>query len=242
MSLEILGVRIDSVSYKDLLSFVDNCVASGEPHQIVTVNPEMLVLAQTDPSLARVLDGSDLNVADGVGLTLAARLLGQPLPERVTGSDGLHILAAHCSDRGYRPFLLGAAEGVAKRAAHKLTSCHHELQIAGTFAGSPEPEDEDSIVALIREAMPDLLFVAYGVPAEELWIGRNLQRLGVPVAIGVGGAFDFAAGVTKRAPGWVRRAGLEWIHRLMHEPWRWRRQLALPRFALLILKQKLWVR
>jgi N-acetylglucosaminyldiphosphoundecaprenol N-acetyl-beta-D-mannosaminyltransferase len=91
----------------------------------------------------------------------------------------------------------------------------------------------------VRAAAPDLLLVAYGVPAEERWIARNRHRLGVPVMVGVGGAFDFVAGVTRRAPAWMRRLGLEWLHRLIREPWRWRRQLALPRFVALVLAQRL---
>ena len=111
--------------------------------------------------------------------------------------------------------------------------------MAGTYAGSPDPTEETAIVARVREAAPDLLLVAYGVPAEEKWIARNLEELGVPVMIGVGGAFDFVAGVTQRAPVWMRRLGLEWLHRLVREPWRWRRQLALPKFSGLVLKQVL---
>ena len=113
------------------------------------------------------------------------------------------------------------------------------LDVAGVYAGSPRASEEDDIIRTIRAVSPDLLLVAYGVPAEEKWIARNRQRLGVPVMMGVGGAFDFAAGVTKRAPGWIRRLGLEWLYRLVREPWRWRRQLALPRFLSLVAKQKL---
>jgi N-acetylglucosaminyldiphosphoundecaprenol N-acetyl-beta-D-mannosaminyltransferase len=111
--------------------------------------------------------------------------------------------------------------------------------VAGSFDGSPRVEDEDEVIARVRAAGPDLLFVAYGVPAEEKWIARNRERLAVPVQIGVGGAFDFVAGVTLRAPAWMRTSGLEWLHRLVREPWRWRRQLALPRFVALVLGQRL---
>jgi N-acetylglucosaminyldiphosphoundecaprenol N-acetyl-beta-D-mannosaminyltransferase len=118
---------------------------------------------------------------------------------------------------------------------------HPGLEVAGVFAGSPRPADEEQIITGIRKAAPDLLFVAYGVPAEEKWIARHRQRLGVPVMIGVGGAFDFAAGVTRRAPAWMRRVGLEWLYRLVREPVRWRRQLALPVFVVLVVRQRLSV-
>jgi len=238
-SVEILGVRVDDASYGDLLDGVDAFVASGEPHQVITVNAEMLVAARDDRELARALEASDLNVADSVGVMLAARLLGQPLQERVTGSDGIHRLAAHSALKSYRLYLLGAAPGVAGLVAERLSAENPGLQIAGIYAGSPNVREEEDIIGRIGAASPDLLLVAYGVPAEEKWIARNRLRLGVPVMIGVGGAFDFVAGVTKRAPGWMRRCGLEWLHRLLREPWRWRRQLALPRFLLLVLKQKM---
>ena len=238
-SVEILGVRVDDATYGDLLGEVDAFVASGEPHQVITVNAEMLVAARHDRELARALADSDLNVADSVGVMLAARLLGKPMQERVTGSDGIHHLAAHCALNGYGLYLLGAAPGVAELVAERLSAANPGLTIAGTYAGSPSAREEEDIIERISAADPDLLFVAYGVPAEEKWIARNRLRLGVPLMVGVGGAFDFVAGVTKRAPGWMRRCGLGWLHRLVREPWRWRRQLALPMFLMLVLKQKL---
>jgi N-acetylglucosaminyldiphosphoundecaprenol N-acetyl-beta-D-mannosaminyltransferase len=238
-SVRILGVRIDDASYEDLLDAVDRYVASGQPHQIVTVNTEMVVAAYQDGAFRQMLNTADLNVADSVGLMLAARLLGRPLRQRVTGSDGIWILAAHCARSGYRPFLLGAAPGVAETVSQRLRAANPGLSVAGTHAGSPRLEDQDRVVAAVRAASPDLLLVAYGVPAEEKWIARNRDCLGVPVMIGVGGAFDFAAGVTKRAPAWMRRTGLEWLYRLAREPWRWRRQLALPRFITLVISDRL---
>ena len=238
-SIEILGVRVDDATYDELMDKVDAFVGSGKPHHVITVNVEMLIAAYDDPEFAAVLWCGDLNVADSVGVMLAARLLGRPLQERVTGSDGIYRLAAHSARKGYRPFLLGAAPGVAELAAQSLRAANPDLDMAGVYAGSPRGSEEDDIILRIRAANPDLLLVAYGVPAEEMWIARNRQRLGVPVMMGVGGAFDFAAGVTKRAPGWIRRVGLEWMYRLVREPWRWRRQLALPRFLLLVMKQKL---
>lgn len=237
-STEILGVRVDDASYDDLMEQVDAFVASGQPHQIVTLNAEMAVAAHDEASFARSLNSADLIVADSAGVALAARLLGHRLQGRVTGSDGIYFLAAHCALRGYRTFFLGAAPGVAEVVAERLTTANPGLRVAGAFAGSPRPEDEEEIIARVRSADPDLLLVAYGVPAEEKWIARNRERLGVPVMIGVGGTFDFVAGVRQRAPRWMRRWGLEWLYRLLREPWRWRRQLALPRFMALVARQK----
>jgi N-acetylglucosaminyldiphosphoundecaprenol N-acetyl-beta-D-mannosaminyltransferase len=238
-SIEVLGVRVDDITYEDLMLQVDAYVSSRRPHQIVTVNAEMLVAAYEDPALGQILNAADLNVADSVGVMLAARALGLRLRERVTGSDGIYRLATHCAQRGYRPFLLGAAPGVAEVVAERLVAANPDLEVAGAYAGSPDPKDEDDILDRVRATAPDLLFVAYGVPVEEKWIARNQARLGVPVMIGVGGSFDFVAGLTKRAPVWMRRMGLEWLHRLIREPWRWRRQSALPRFVVLVLRQKM---
>jgi N-acetylglucosaminyldiphosphoundecaprenol N-acetyl-beta-D-mannosaminyltransferase len=232
-------VRVDDATYDDLLACVDDFVAAGRPHHIVTLNPEMLVAAYDDAAFRQVLHSAELNVADGAGLMLAARLLGRPLRQRVTGSDGIYHLAAHCARRGYRLYLLGGAPGVAEAAAQRLVAANPGLEVAGTYAGSPRVEDEEEIVARVRAAAPHLLLVAYGVPAEEKWIARNRHHLGVPAMIGVGGAFDFVAGLARRAPPWMRRLGLEWLHRLLRQPWRWRRQLALPRFVGLVLAQRL---
>lgn len=237
-SVEILGVRVDDATYEDLVCLVDAFVSSGQPHHIVTLNAEMLVAAHDDPLFKDILNAAALNLADSIGIMLATRLSGYRLQERVTGSDGIYRLAAHSAQRGYRLFFLGAAPGVAGIVAERLAAAYPCLQVAGTYAGSPRPEEEEDIVERVRTAAPDLLLVAYGVPAEEKWIARNRSRLGVPVMIGVGGAFDFVAGMAKRAPPWMRRWGLEWLYRLIQEPWRWRRQLALPRFAMLVLKQK----
>jgi len=237
-SIDILGVRVDDVTNDDLLAAVDGYVAGRQPHQIITLNPEMLVAAHDDAEFRQVLNSADLNVADGVGLMAAARWLGRPLRERVTGSDGIYRLSEHCARQGYRPFFLGAADGVAEAVAGRLAARYPGLEVAGAYAGSPCAEDEDDVVSRVRAAAPDLLFVAYGVPAEERWIARNRDRLGVPAMIGVGGAFDFVAGVARRAPPWMRRAGLEWLHRLIRQPWRWRRQLSLIRFVILVLRSK----
>jgi len=140
----------------------------------------------------------------------------------------LPVLAQRCAAFGYRLYLLGAAPGVAEAAAVRLQELAPGLEIAGTYAGSPASSEEDEIIERIRAARADVLCVAYGAPAQELWIWRNLSRLPVAVAMGVGGAYDFLAGRQRRAPRIMQRMGLEWLYRLYREPWRWRRMLALP--------------
>ncbi|MCC7208944.1 MAG: WecB/TagA/CpsF family glycosyltransferase [Anaerolineae bacterium] len=241
-TLHILGVPIDALTFAGLCDQVMAWVAErraghGQPRMIGTANPELVMIAQQDVLFFTILRRADLVTADGVGLLWAARRLGRPLPERVTGSDGLGILCERAARDGWRVYLLGAAPGVAERAAVVLAARYPGLQVAGTYSGSPSADEEDDLVARVNAARPDILFLAYGSPAQEKWIARNLPRLDVAVALGVGGAFDFAAGVAQRAPVWMRKMGVEWLHRLISQPWRWRRMLRLPRFVLAVLRR-----
>jgi N-acetylglucosaminyldiphosphoundecaprenol N-acetyl-beta-D-mannosaminyltransferase len=237
-SIRILGIRVDCVSTAEVLSAMESWVAARRPHQVATLNPEFVMAAQRNAEFRVTLNDVALALPDGVGLLWAARMLGHPLKERVTGSDTVPQIARLSAQRGYRLYLLGAAPGVAERAAARLIRDNPGLQIVGTWAGSPDPAEEAGIVARIVAAQPDFLFVAYGAPRQDLWIHRNLPRLGVPVCMGVGGALDFVAGVAQRAPVWMRNLGIEWLHRLWKQPWRWRRMLALPVFVCLVLRQR----
>jgi len=231
----ILGVPVDNITQEEALARVEAFIENGRPHQVVTVNPEFAVAAQSDANFFQVLKEAELSLPDGVGLLWAARFLGRPLSERVAGVDTVRRIASLATERGYLLFLLGGAEGVAEAAAIRLEEENPGLKVAATYAGSSDPKEEEEIVEMIRAARPHVLLVAYGAPQQDFWIHRNLGRLGVPVAMGVGGAFDFISGKAKRAPGWMQRLGLEWLHRLLHEPWRWRRMLALPKFVWLVL-------
>jgi N-acetylglucosaminyldiphosphoundecaprenol N-acetyl-beta-D-mannosaminyltransferase len=237
--VDILGIRVDNVTSDEAVLSVQGFIRNGRPHQVVTVNPEFIMAARRDPEFAQILNQADLALPDGQGLLWAARMLSTPLVERVPGVDALVNIAALSEKEGYRLYFLGAAEGVAEAAARELRHSYPELQVVGTYAGSPAPQDEESIVDIIRQAEPHILFVAYGAPEQEKWIARNMLRMQVPLAMGVGGAFDFISGQAKRAPTWVQRLGLEWLHRLYREPWRWRRMLALPRFAYLVFRARL---
>jgi len=229
------GVRADDVTWDETLAWVESFIADGRPHQIVTVNPEFVMAARRDPEFRTIINNAALAIPDGVGLLWAGRLLGQPLRERVTGSDGVPRIAERAAVKGWRIFLLGAAPGVAEETARRLVARYPGLKIVGTYAGSPAVEEKSAIVDLVRRARPDVLFVAYGHPRQDKWIARNLARLGVPVCMGVGGAFDFIVGVQSRAPAWMRRIGLEHFYRLLRQPWRWRRQVDVYHFGLLAL-------
>lgn len=244
-SATILGVRVDDVTAPEVCDWAAQHIARCETRHIVTVNPEFIMLARRDPEFAGVLRRSDLNVPDGAGVLWAARRMGRPLRERVAGVDLVVRLSAFGSPYRWRAFFLGAREGVSERAAAILAFRYPGLLVVGTHAGSPRPEDEADILARIRRARPNLLFVAYGAPAQDGWLSRNLPLLAFPdrppneapglVAMGVGGSFDFIAGVQRRAPAWMQSLNLEWLYRLWREPSRWRRQTALIRFALAVM-------
>ncbi len=236
--VSILGVPVDCVTASEAEGILRALAQSGIGHHIMTPNPEMIVAAQKHPDFLRALQRASLNVADGAGLLFAARLLGASLPERVTGTDLVERIAAA---REMQPvFFLGAGEGIAQRAATALSSRHSELVIAGTFSGSPRREDEEVIIAKIVASNARTLLVAYGAPAQDLWIDRVLTRLpSVRVAMGIGGAFDFLAGVRSRAPLWMRSIGLEWLYRLIQEPSRLRRIVtAVIVFPFLVLTRR----
>lgn len=236
-SCEIAGVRVNPLSYREALAAIDGMLSSGQPHQIVTVNAEFVARARREPAFRQVLRASSLATVDGMGVAFALRLLHGVRISRAGGADIIVDLAQLAARRRLPVFLLGAMPGVAEAAANRLVELAPGLEVCGTYSGSPDPSGDADTVDMIRSSGTRLLLVAFGAPAQEYWTARNLPQLGPCVAIGVGGAFDYLAGVAPRAPVWMRRAGLEWLYRLIRQPWRWRRQLALPIFVYLVLRE-----
>ncbi len=242
-SVEVLGVRVDDVTYSEACEIAAALIRRGGAHQFATVNPEFVMAARRDEEFREVLTATALNVPDGAGVVWAARRRGLQVRERVAGVDLMLKLCDLAARQRRRVFFLGAQPGVAERAAAALVLAYPGLTVAGAYAGSPRREEEMALVARVRAARPQLLFVAYGAPAQDKWLARNLPLLAPAAAdgasgivgMGVGGAFDFIAGVQKRAPRWVQRANLEWLYRLARQPWRWRRQIALIGFALAVM-------
>lgn len=235
---KILGVPVDAITYSQWMKQIDQWVRqSRRAHHVCTVNPEFIMIARQDPIFFNILNRADICLPDGVGLLWASRHLGQPIPERVTGSDGVPLIARYAAERGWRIFFLGAGAGIAESAADRLRQRHPRLQVAGCYGGSPAEAEEDAIVGLINRSAADILFVAYGAPEQDKWIARNLPRLNVRMAMGVGGSLDFIAGIVPRAPVWMRGNGLEWLYRLIRQPWRLRRMLRLPRFVIAVLRR-----
>lgn len=238
-ALSILGVRVNDITLHDAIEQIVAMAKSGTSHHVVTVNPEFIMTARRREDFRQVLNQADLSLPDGTGVVWGSRILGRPFHERVTGVDTVEHLAAAAARLGLSIFLLGAAPGVAARAAEILVQKNPGLTIVGTFAGSPKPEDEDEICRIVKQARPDILLVAYGSPNQDLWIARTRARIAAPVAIGIGGTFDFITGIAVRAPRIMQKLSLEWLHRLVKEPHRWRRMLALPKFAAAVMKDRL---
>lgn len=241
--VEILGVRVHRVDFVQTLAQIARWIGERRAarnsqlttRQLCTINPEFVMEARRDPAFAAVLGRADLCAPDGVGILWAGRLLGQPFAERVTGSDGIYRICERAAGQGWRVFLLGAGPGVAEEAAIQLVLGNPRLKIVGVHSGSPSDEDWPEIQQQLAKTRPDVLFVAFGHPRQDFWIDKHRYELPVAVALGVGGAFDFVAGVTKRAPLWMQRLGLEWLHRLVTQPWRWRRMRVLPVFVGLVV-------
>lgn len=234
--VKILGVGVNKINFNQTLRLVEEFIKSKKPHQIVTVNPEFIITALHDKEFREILNKSDLAVPDGIGVILASKILGKPLMERVTGSDLVPAIAKLASKKGYSIYFLGGKPGVAKKTASILKKKYPGLRIAGTESGTPY---DLKIIEHIRRKKPDVLFVAFGHPKQEKWIYKYKQRLNVPVSIGVGGAFDFITGIVPRAPLFIQKAGLEWLFRLIKQPWRIKRQKVLPVFVYLVLKERL---
>jgi N-acetylglucosaminyldiphosphoundecaprenol N-acetyl-beta-D-mannosaminyltransferase len=230
----VLGVRVDCLDMSAALDRIEQFVVDGGHHQVATVNPEFVMSAQKDKEFSKVLESADLCLADGTGVVWAARRQGCDLGGPVPGVDLIPPLAALCTRRGFRLFLLGAAPGVGAELAARLRTEHPGLAVAA-HSGSPDPSSDEETLGLIHEHRAQVLLVAFGAPKQDLWIARLRGRLGVSVAIGVGGAFDYLTGRVPRAPVWMRGAGLEWLHRLANQPWRIRRMVVLPAYAIKVL-------
>ena len=227
--VELAGVLIDRVDQATASNKLEAFLHSGKPHQVVTVNLDFLSIAQRSAEFRATLNGADLAVADGMPLVWISRLQGEPLAERVTGMSLVDECCRIAAAAGQGVFLLGAAPGVASAAGARLLERFPGLQVVGTYSpplGPLSRRENARIIRMIRAAQPGFLFVALGAPRQDLWIRENIDRLDVPIAMGVGCVFDVLAGALDRAPDWMQEVGLEWAYRLVHEPSRlWRRYL-----------------
>ncbi|HWR39938.1 MAG TPA: WecB/TagA/CpsF family glycosyltransferase [Patescibacteria group bacterium] len=233
----VLSVRVDAISMADALSTIEEYIDHQPPPRLIaTANAEMVMMAAEDAELAAALNAAALIVPDGAGVVWAARHTGHPVPERVAGYDLVQNLLARAPRKNYRIYMLGGAPGIVEMAKATAESRFPDINIVGTHNGFFSAVDESAIIENIRQAKPDILLVALGVPKQEKWLARHLNALGVPVSIGVGGTFDVMAGTVQRAPLWMQRTCLEWLFRLLCQPSRIIRMMALPRFVIKVLR------
>lgn len=229
--VNILGITIDNLTMTETLAKIETFLTDGKPHLVFTPNPEIIMRAQRDEDLKNIINSADLKTADGASLVVCSKLfLGKPLKERITGIDLMQNLVEVAGRKGYRIFFLGGGEKTVQRAADNLRSKYPEIKIVGLHHGYFSEAEDEKIIQAIKAARPDILFVGLGAPRQERWLHKYKDQLNVPVAMVVGGSFDVLAGLKKRAPEWMIKTNTEWIYRLLTEPKRWKRQLALPRF------------
>jgi N-acetylglucosaminyldiphosphoundecaprenol N-acetyl-beta-D-mannosaminyltransferase len=232
-------VEVDDLTEAETIAFIDELISRGQPRFMAVVNASKIVEANRNARLSQVLKKADIVTADGMSVVWASRLLGCPLKERVTGIDIFERLVAHAARRGLRVFFLGARKESVGRVVSRFTAEYTDLIVAGYRDGYFAPGDEAAVAAEVRESGADMLFVAMGSPAQEFWIESHFAATGARFALGVGGSFDHLSGLARRAPLWMRRAGLEWLYRLASDPRRlWRRYLiGNSLFLWLVLKQ-----
>ena len=241
-TMDILGAGISDMDMVEtvcaLAAYIDvgREVDEDKLHHVVTLNAEILYRAQTEPRLMEVINNASLVTADGSGIVLAAdKLCGQKI-ERVTGIDLMTELCKRSASCGWKVYLLGAAPGVAEAAAKNLME-QYGTQVVGWHDGFFKPEEQAWVIGEINEKKPDILFVGLGAPRQEFWIVDNKSKLHIPLAIGVGGCFDVISGNLQRAPLAFQKLGIEWLWRLIKEPWRYKRMMALPKFVLLVNRE-----
>ncbi len=230
----LLGVGFSNASEQEVLEFIYTGLQnSSKKYYIVTPNPELLVIAQKDSNYKTTLNNAKLALADGIGILWAARLMGKPLKQRITGADLTESLCNHVSKQPITVSFLGGGPNIAELTAECLQKKYPGLKVSWF-----SQEYDKSL----KDKETDILFVAFGSPKQEIWIADNLNDLNAKVVMGVGGAFDFITGKVPRAPKFLRNLGLEWLFRLIMQPWRIKRQVSLIRFVFLVIKEKFKIR
>lgn len=245
-SIEAFGVKISPVSMDEALDKIEEFIASGEPHHVLTSDANAILTSRNDPEYAAIMRSAALTTPDGFGVIWGARLLNLPIYERVTGVDMVTGICERAAKNGYRLYILGSSDGIAETAARNLMETYPGLQVVGTHHGFwrrdgkanglSSDEADAKMAEEIASQRVDVLFVAMGIPMQEKFIAAQLGRMKTPVALGVGGSFDVYAGKFNRAPQNVQRLGLEWLYRVWIDPSRWKRMGYVPKFMVVALK------
>lgn len=230
--IEILGVNIDKVTMEQAFTRAKEYMKSTGLNIIYTPNSEIIMHAKNNKKFKETLNNADMLIADGIGVVIASKILGNPLNERVAGYDLLTKIINHRYEKNLNVFLFGGKPEVVEEAGKKIRSLNNTINICGYNSGYFNIAHEDEIIDKINDSNPDVLFVALGAPRQEEWIDRNKHKINSKLCMGVGGSFDILAGVSKRAPKLFIKFGLEWLYRLIKEPWRFVRMLNLPKFII----------
>lgn len=235
--VHFLGCKVDRYDFEQTVERIEEYTRGDEPIQIVTLNPEIVMAARQDEQLRELIGTSQIITPDGISIVWATKKFKDPVPERITGIDLMDRLCREAAANNWRVYLLGGAPHIAEKAAENLQKKYPGLLVAGTHDGYFSEDETPELVRQIKEEKTDLLFVGMGAPKQEFWIRRNMWLSGAKVSMGVGGSFDVFSGTKKRAPQWAIRMHLEWLYRLVKEPSRLKRQLILPKFVWLVLKE-----
>ncbi|WP_242293000.1 WecB/TagA/CpsF family glycosyltransferase [Bacillus cereus group sp. BfR-BA-01441] len=238
MKLDILGVPFDNITSKKALEKLLEFLKTDKNHLLITPNPEIVMEAQNDKELMKILNEADLVVPDGIGVVLASKLEKNSIKERVPGCDLMFALFNTMKDSNKTVYILGGAPGVAEKAKLNMERKYENIKIIGTHHGYFAEHEEEKIIREIQQLKPDLLMVGLGCPRQEKWIYTNKNRLPVKISAAIGGTIDIMAGTTKRAPRMFQVMGLEWFHRLLEQPKRIFRMKKLPLFLIAVLKDK----
>jgi len=237
--IEVLGVPVDRVNMKQSLAWVEHRVAGDKPEPIFSLNSEVVVMAQSNPVLLNLFRDGGLLIPDGIGVIVAAKLLGLGRIEQVPGCELMPAICERAAEKGYSIFLFGAASDVNKKTQEVLQARFPGIRIAGARDGYVKDAEMPQLIDEINASGAQILFVALGCPRQELWVERYLPQLDVKVCQVVGGTFDVIAGTVKRAPLVFRKMYLEWFYRLASQPKRIMRQTALIKFASQVVRERL---
>lgn len=235
---DVFDVAVSRMNMEETLDYLVAAAERGTSMHVITANPIMLMDAISDPLFMDTMQQADLVVPDGAGLVWAAGYLGSSVKERVAGFDLLHGLLQEGQNYGWRVYLLGTTADIVRAAADKISQQYPGITIAGYRDGFFSAEQDEEVIAAVTAASPHLLFVARSGATQDPWIAKHRHQLQVPIMMGVGGSFDVIAGKLKRAPIWMQRIGLEWLYRLVKQPSRFGRMLALPRFVWQVIRER----
>jgi len=238
LTVPIYGIPFSKMSMDETVSYLTKAIEERRLTHVITANPIMIMSAVDDPNYHRMINRADLIVPDGAGVVWAAKHAGNPVTERVTGFDLLQRLMHQGESRRWKVYLLGTSQEIIEAAAEKLQLQYPQIRIVGYRNGFFGPDQDEEVVEAIKQAAPDILFVARGADTQEPWIVKFKQKLGVPLIMGVGGSFDVVSGKLKRAPIIFQKLKLEWAYRLLQEPKRYKRMLVLPKFVVKVLRDK----